>query len=207
MTFTPCSQRDLVHLMENRERLSLADFRSLLDEIADLQDSGWEMGPDPNDPSTTVLAFSIFAHETVLARITNQFALPISGNGWRVRAGIPPRDWERYFEYPTHSGTRYRVEGADWRYRVRAEGGMAKIILYPPRDNSDSFDELAHVLCVGELGEDNLADFVSGIECDPLDPSAGRPFCGLRGEFASLFKGCHYREFFVREQGRHVRPS
>ena len=197
MSFQPASQRDLVHLMENREKASTEAFSELLDEIVRLNGCGWELGPDPADITKDILAFSTLGDRANVDRIREEMDLPLTGDDWSVIIGIPPRIWDRYFEYTAANGSVYEIEGLSWRYSMIETGGRAEILLDPsPNKYPAICEELARILCVGELGEENLDDFVSAVSCANLASSEGKPLSYLREDFVRRFPACHYDTVF-----------
>jgi hypothetical protein len=98
MTIQSKSRRDLIHLMVNRESISSEGFADLLDEIVQLEGCGWELGPDPENPERTILAFSALGDQSNLGRIKEEMNIPIVCETWSITIGIPPRVWDAYFQ-------------------------------------------------------------------------------------------------------------
>lgn len=197
MSFQPASQRDLIHLMENRDKVSTEAFSQLLDEIVQLNGCGWELGPDPENPERAILAFSSLGNQTILERIREEMNLPITRNRWSVVIGIPPRIWDRYFQYTDTAGKIFEIEGSYWRYRLNNSGNTVEILLDPSPSTYPGFcEELARILCVGELGEQNIVDFVSDLSCVKLRHNESRSLSFLREDFANSFPTCHYMSIF-----------
>lgn len=189
-------RRDLIHLMENRERLSHEAFAELLNEIVPLDGNGWEMGPDPEDTQRTILSVSALGDQAKVRRIEQEFNLPIVTDHWSIIRGIPPMEWEQYFEYTDYKGKQYRIEGSIWRHAIIHGRNGADIILDPDLSFlGDLPEQLGIIICIGEIGERNIESFVSSINYDCLPVSESNPISRLRADFVKLFPNCYYNKF------------
>ena len=201
MNFQRASQRDLVHLMDNREKASTEAFSELLDDIVRLNGCGWELGPDPDDSAKAILAFSSRGNQANVDRIREEMNLPINRSDWSVIVGIPPRIWDRYFQYADANGQTYEIEGSNWRYGMIDSGGTVEVLLdSSPTKYPNICGELASILCVGELGEQNIVDFVSGVSCARLGLNESKPLSSLREDFVHRFPACHYESVFRADE-------
>lgn len=195
MSFQSASQRDLVHLMENREKVSSSAFSELLDEIVQLKGCGWELGPNPIDSNKTILAFSSLGDQANIDRISEEMDLPIVRDEWSAIVGIPPRIWDQYFQYTSTNGSRYEIAGSTWKYAFIESDSKIQILLdSSPAQYEDVCNELGKILCVGELGEENIRRFVSRIYCVALECSESKSVSFLRENFIKQFPDCHYRD-------------
>ena len=196
MVHQPLSVRDLAHLMDNRARVGSEKFGELLDEIVKLDGCGWELGPDFASPASTALAFSALCERRTIDRLEEELGLPLFGGDWSVVIGVPPRHWERYFEYVASDGQSHAIEGSKWQYNLTRENDRIAIELCVPSSLPiDLFNEVARILCVGELGELNLIEFVSRISYG-LSKTDAKPIQLLRADFVSHFPQCHYAGMF-----------
>lgn len=187
---------NLAHLMRYRDRVDGAGFADLMGKIlAVRQDIGWELGPDLLDPAIDRLSLSIpespgGAHEA--------WALPQRGEGWVIDAGIPPRDWDMFFQIDI-DGHAVAVEGGAWCWRAEVAHGRCALELgippggLPPLD-AGRLRELAGVLLRGELGEKNASRYISGLAPRflPAGEPGWQPMTALRGAFAAWFPDCEH---------------
>lgn len=153
---------NLSHLMNHREQAGDEGFSELMAKILSRwPDVGWELGPDLVDPGIDRLSLSV---DDIPELRTNP-SLPLQGNGWIIGLGIPPRDWEIYFEAKMN-GKDLKIEGGEWFWAIvdvdpepDAEVDEQVMITIAPssqfeRLSDDELGELAGIIVTGELGNE-----------------------------------------------------
>ena len=190
-------RKKLIDLMGNWKSSSESEIRCLVNEILGHDYFAWEFGPDPMDDDISVLSISLERSAGEVTQLASDLGLPIQGNGWRVQVGMPPRDWDRYFEYEGRSGISYRIEGSHWLYELIPEDNdKVRVELFPdiaiePKDG----DEISRILLIGEIGERNLAEKICNVSIGNSRKPGTKAIENLRSEFAELYPDCAYREF------------
>ncbi len=196
---------DLIHFMNKFKTLTPDNAMALMSHIlADTPIETWEIGPHPLNHDIDVLALSSDGISTVEDFIYKTVEPDVDGAGWEIVHGIPPRDWELFFEYSGANGQIFEVEGADWSWQAHWNEDGLDLTLVPDQDYPpDVFDDIARILMVGELGEKNCDKYV--ILRGRHGPSSADGFDPLptfRSVFAQTFEDCAYREFLKRPQAQ-----
>jgi hypothetical protein len=188
---------NLAHLMRYRDRVDSAGFVDLMGKIlAGRPDIGWERGPDLLDPTLDRLSLSV--PELRDGGQDAWAALPQRGEGWVVDAGIPPRDWDMFFQADI-DGHVLGIEGGAWCWRALVTNGSCTLALgippgqLPPLD-AGRLRELAGILLRGELGERNAGRFIGGLDVGflPAAETGWQPMAALRAAFAAWFPDCEH---------------
>jgi hypothetical protein len=200
--------RNLSHLMHHREQAGLEGFPELMGQIlGPWADMGWELGPDLVAPGIDRLSLSLW--DVLELRIDPPLAvqLPVNGEGWTIGLGIPPRDWEIYFE-ATMNGQDLQIEGREWFWAIadvdpspEVEAGVDNQVMITIAPSSqfetltdDELEELAGIIVTGELGEANVARLVRWIDVSPVRQRSEEwfPVESLRKKFVEKFPDCEY---------------
>ena len=191
-------KRDLIHLMKNRRKLSGDQFRDVLHKILGRSDLAWELGPDPLDEQHDVLSLSLMSNREYVCEIAVGLELPFKGENWSIQVGIPPRGWEKYFEFTASDGCKIAIEGEKWHFNIVKNNLRAKIYLSPESSFPCAyFSSIARILIVGELGEQNVEKLISDIVCVEYSPVISlKPLIKLRSDFVNLFPFCSYNSMF-----------
>lgn len=190
--------RNLAHLMKHRTQIDRTAFAELMGQILDSWPGvAWEFGPDPSAPHIDRLSLSVDEGAKVSSKRMIAAQLPLIGDGWTIALGIPPRDWEMYFE-ATLNGHELGIEGATWRWRMADAGSQIALILAAPDQLNSLTDndlgELAGIIVNGELGESNCLTHVKSIATRSMkqDAQQWHPMDQLRNTFVEKFPGCEY---------------
>lgn len=193
---------NLRHLMHHSDQISEEGFRELINKIvAPLGSIGWEFGPDPEDSKRMILSFACKANRDELALRARQLRLPIKEKKWSIVAGIPPRDWEKYFEIVRDSGRRVKVEAGTWYWHSSSKALPKVLNLAIPeglRLNDDLLREAVFIFLTGELGEGNFAKFVQLGEVSRFSgrpPSTFQSINTLRKQFVQWAPNAEYGRF------------
>ncbi len=183
---------NLVHLMTHLARLPEEGVIELMGKIlANHSGAGWEMGPHFLNPDITVLAVTGHGDQTVQARLREDIGDDVEGEAWRIVVGIPPRDWERYFELEDANGAVHPVEGDNWLWR--SDDACTKVGLYSPAPIGENvFQDAARILLIGEIGEQNLERFIRSISACSAHADGLSPLASFRGEFAAKYPHALY---------------
>ena len=191
---------DIIEFMDSLSKLSDKEIVNFISKKMAFSGHGWEIGPDLENGNTMTFSISAFGGGDFIDDLESTLELPLFGNGWSVQIGIPPRDWEKYFHYTDFRDRIHEIEGSRWRFDLINQCNQVKIILYPhPEIDPDIFDDVARILCVGELGEKNIIDFVSEIDFLEYTPDNGKPLSHLRKCFLRIFPKCYYKNFLSKE--------
>lgn len=192
---------DLSHLMNQREQAGEGFSKLMAQILSRWPDVGWELGPDLVAPDIDRLSLSV---DDMPALRTNP-SLPLQGDGWIIGLGIPPRDWEIYFEAKMN-GKDLEIEGSEWFWTMvdvdpepDAEVDEQVMITIAPSNQfekltDDELGELAGIIVTGELGESNVSRFVRWIDVSParLASEEWFPMESLRKKFVEKFPDCEY---------------
>jgi hypothetical protein len=194
--------RNLSHLMNHREQAGDEGFSELMAKIlSHWPDAGWELGPDLADPGIDRLSLSV----DDMPELRTILSLPLQGDGWVIGLGIPPRDWEIYFEAKMN-GKDLHIEGSEWFWSIvdvdpqpDADVDEQVMITIAPSSQfekltDDELGELAGIIVTGELGEWNVSRFVRWIDVSPTrrDSEEWFPMESLRKKFVEKFPDCEY---------------
>jgi hypothetical protein len=172
--------------------------------IKPLKDIGWEYGPHPDEPEHDVFSFSCGADGAQLQTLKRRLGLPIRGKNWTIGVGIPPRDWERYFEIIRDNGRHAKVEANCWSWRPGATAKRMTIDLAIPaslRLNEALLNEAIGIFLTGELGELNRATLVergSVVRFRARPPAGYLPISSLRASFVERFPKAEFAGFLGR---------
>lgn len=188
---------NLAHLMRYRDRVDSAGFVDLMGKIlAGRPDIGWELGPDLRDPTLDRLSLSV--PELLDGEQGAWTALPQRGTDWVIDAGIPPRDWDMFFQADV-DGHLLGIEGGAWCWRALVENGRCALALGIPLDQLPLLDagrlrELAGILLRGELGERNAGRILGDLDVRFLSAAetGWQPMTALRAAFAAWFPDCEH---------------
>lgn len=189
---------NLSHLMNYRKQVPEEGFSELMGKIlAQWPGAGWELGPDPAAPDIDRLSLSVSGVPALQSDPSLAAQLPLRGDGWVIGLGIPPRDWEMYFE-ATLAGRELEVEGSQWQWNMADAGAQVVLTVAPPERfgtlDDESLRELAGVIVGGELGESNVAAHVQSIGVARRAGGAQQwlPMARLRSSFVDRFPDCEY---------------
>jgi hypothetical protein len=197
---------DLSHLMNHREQAGDGFSELMAQILSRWPDAGWELGPDLVAPDIDRLSLSV---DDMPALRTNP-SLPLQGNGWMIGLGIPPRDWEIYFEAKMN-GKDLKIEGSEWFWTMvdvdaepDAEVDAQVMITIAPSNQfekltDDELAELAGIIVTGELGESNVSRFVRWIDVSSarLASEEWLPMESLRKKFVEKFPDCAYGDWLA----------
>jgi hypothetical protein len=202
---------NLSHLMKHREQAGEEGFSELMGQIlSQSPDMGWELGPDLLAPDTYRLSLSSW---DVLELCTNPLLaeqLPVKGDGWVIGLGMPPRDWEMYFE-ANMNGKDLAIEGSEWFWTIAdvepnpdADVDKQVMITIAPSSQfatltDEELEEFAGIIVTGELGELNVARFVRWIDVSTTKEGSDAwfPMDSLRKKFVEKFPDCEYGAWLV----------
>jgi hypothetical protein len=134
----------------------------------------------------------------------------LKGHGWIIGLGIPPRDWEIYFEAKMN-GKDLKIEGCEWFWAItdvdpepEAEVDEQVMITIAPSSEfehltDDELYELAGIIVTGELGESNVARFVRWIDVSSTRQGTQEwfPMVSLRKKFVEQFSDCEYASWLA----------
>jgi len=202
---------NLSHLMNHREKAGDAGFSELMAQIlSQWPDVGWELGSDPVSPDIDRLSLSVDDVPELRSNPTLAAQLPLKGEGWIIGLGIPPRDWEMYFEAEMN-GKDLKIEGSEWFWTIvdvdpepDAEVDQQMMITIAPSSQfekltDDELGELAGIIVTGELGESNVSRFVRWIDVSPTRQGSGEwfPMDSLRKRFVEKFPDCEYGDWLA----------
>lgn len=173
--------KNLSHLMNHREQAGTEGFSELMGQIlGQWSDIGWELGPDPVAPDIFRLSLSLWDVREMHMDPPLADQLPVKGEGWIIDAGIPPRDWEIYFE-ASMNGKDLNIEGSEWFWAMAdvdpdpdADANEQVMITIAPSSQfetltDDELEEIAGIIVTGELGEANVAKRVNGLTSHRLN--------------------------------------
>lgn len=200
---------NLSHLMNHREQAGAEGFAELMGKIVG-EDMGWELGPDLLSPATYRLSLSWWDVRALDMSPPLAEQLPLKGDGWIIAAGIPPRDWEMYFE-ATMNGKDLNIEGAEWWYAMAdvdpdpdASVDHQVMLTIAPSSQfagltDEELEEFANIIVTGELGDVNVATFVRWIDVSStrLASEEWFPMDSLRKKFAEKFPECEYSSWLA----------
>ncbi|MDE2422180.1 MAG: hypothetical protein KGO49_13490 [Gammaproteobacteria bacterium] len=109
--------KNLSHLMTHRKKVYTNGFVELMDRIlSGIPNVGWELGHLPNDYGVDQLSLSVINNPLFIKQVEDSISFPIKGDDWVINLGIPPRDWELFFEINTEDGQIVEVEGSEWSW-------------------------------------------------------------------------------------------
>lgn len=195
MTLEPIFD-ELAHLMRYRDRVDDTGFTELMGSIlAELDAVGWERGPDLEHPATDRLSLS--GPPELFDLALTQLSLPITGDGWIIDIGIPPRDWGMYFETMIE-GERVGIEAGTWCWTMQVHGPAVHMRIGIPGDQLPNVDtaqlsDFADVLILGEIGERNQRTHVTQVQVERIDtPATWLPMSQFRRRFAEQFPQCEH---------------
>jgi hypothetical protein len=173
---------------------------------------GWELGPDLVNPDVYRLSLSLW--DVLQLRTDPPLAeqLPVKGDGWLIDLGIPPRDWEMYFEAKMN-GKDLAIEGREWFWSIadvdvdvdpEADVDAQVMITIAPSSPFETLtdeepEEFAGMIVTGELGEANVARLVRWIDVSATrqGPEEWFPMERLRKKFMEKFPDCEYGAWLV----------
>jgi hypothetical protein len=193
---------NLSHLMNHREQAGDEGFSELMAKILSRwPEVGWELGPDLIDPGIDRLSLSV----DDMPELRTNPSLPLQGEGWMISLGIPPRDWEIYFEAKMN-GKDLNIEGSEWFWTIvdvdpepEAEVDKQVMITIAPSSQfgnltDDELAELAGIIVTGELGESNVSRLVRWIDVSSTRQGSAEwsPMESLRKKFVEKFPDCEY---------------
>lgn len=193
---------NLSHLMNHREQAGEEGFVELMGKIlSHWPDVGWELGPDLLAPNIDRLSLSMNGsiNDAPELRMNPVLAarLPVKGDGWIIGLGLPPRDWEMYFE-ATMNGQDLEIEGSEWFWSMTDAGDQGMLTIAPSiqfRHLADEeLSELAGIIVTAELGETNVSRFVTSIAVSRTRQGSEQWFSmdSLRKKFVEKFPDCGY---------------
>lgn len=189
---------NLSHLMNYREQAGEEGFVELMAAIlAPWPGIAWERGPDLSDPRIERLSLSLSGPQCAGMVDALAARLPLTGPGWVIGLGIPPRDWEMFF-VADFGGRTVQVEGSAWAWRMDDDGERVRLTIASPASfdmlADEELAELAGILASGELGESNLSAWVRVIDVSRTQPDSAQwfPMAKLRQHFAKRFPECDY---------------
>lgn len=188
----------LAHLMNHRHEAGDDGFSELMEKIlSPWPDVGWELGPDLVDPDIERLSLFLSGVLEPDAESSLAARLPLTEQGWIISLGIPPRDWDIYFE-ATMNGQDFDIEGREWFWSMADAGDQVTLTIAPPDQFGNLTDEelrdLAGIILAGELGESNVRTLVRWFDVSPTRQGAGEwlPMESLRKKFVEKFPDCEY---------------
>lgn len=189
--------RDLLSQWESYEA---DDFQAKINDILGNSSAAWEFGPDPADESTMLFSLSIVNDPDWIARVSAVLDIPFQHGNVSAVLGIPPRHWERYFEYTDQNNTVHKIDGDDWLFRMSPADDPNMVRLKILADLPDSMDwfETVSIMLTGELGEINISKHIDRID-RVTKPTDLAPLIHLRPCFAKKFPTCAYRDFILSE--------
>lgn len=192
---------NLSHLMDNRDRLSEEDFSQLFSEImSSYPYIGWELGCTPTEPFSDVLSLTVVSDEKEFKHLYDILALPINGDDWDIVAGIPPRNWDLYFQL-MNEGEYIDVEASKWYWDANWKEDSVSLVIYVPEGElhkKNILKDAVDIAIVGELGELNIAKYVDDICIEHLTNNILKnkyKMDKLKGVFAQNYNNCHYAKF------------
>jgi hypothetical protein len=200
---------NLCHLMKHVRSIPEEGFRELVSKIlVPLGSPGWELGPNPEDADHLTLSISSNGHQARLAAIAKNLNLPVKHKDWSIVAGIPPRDWHRYFEIIRDDGRRMKVDADNWFWRANRNGGSVILDIAVPQSlrlNAELLHEAVVIFLNGELGEVNFAKRVIVGIVSRFGDKPPHGYLGtneLRRHFLRWFPRAAYRRFLGNRRAR-----
>jgi len=174
---------------------------NLLEKIAqDIGAVGWEIGPDIGDPRISSLSFNAGLSEERLQAISHSISIIDPIDCWILYAGLPPKDWEIFFEIEGENGAAIPIEGSEWHCTAIEGPSRDCLALYAPPNlkvTESTLQKCAELIAIGEIGEKNCIDFFSDISVHRVDHS--HPMSGglvSLAEFAKKFATAHPESAF-----------
>ena len=182
--------RNLVHLMKHREKLSQDGFCELASKIMNAEDEGRgsEYGPD-FERREIVDAFSIAIRWSLEQKkhLDEIHGLPCEGDGWRIVAGLLPRDADQVVQW----GERKLHDASQWRFTL--DPGRGAIVVHAPGVPATKRINIAENLIVAEVGEVNAARYLKTVEIADKVTRETTAVLNSARTFADVFPDCEYR--------------
>jgi hypothetical protein len=196
--------RNISHLMNHRKKLDDDGFADLIQKIlSEYPSVGWELGPSMSDSKIDLLSLSVKDAPDFLSEFKSSSLAFESGVDWQVDIGIPPRDWELFFE-ATFEGTSINVEGGNWVWSTAQDISFDELVVAPadlisqPISETDLLD-IGKILLVGELGEVNFMQHVKNfiVLRQPTKEIRWCAMSKLRPEFVNRHPECRYSQWLI----------
>jgi hypothetical protein len=194
---------NLSHLMNHRKQVNEEAFSELMAKIlSPWPEAAWELGPDLVDPDIDRLSLSVRDVPELRTNSSLAAQLPSTGQGWIIDFGLPPRDWEIYFE-ATINGEDLEIEGSEWSWSMADAGGQVTLKIVPADQfrklGDQESNDLAGIIVTGELGESNVSKFVKSVDVSRTEQASEQwfPMESLRKKFVEKFPDCEYGAWLV----------
>jgi hypothetical protein len=178
----------LTHLLNQRGDLSTNELVDRASRIMDRHGNGrgWEYGPDFERQDIDAFAIAINWDLSEKKRLDRAHTLPREGEGWRIVAGLLPRDADQFV---TFGGA--DIEASGWGFVLEPKSGTLVVqTLDIPQGQRL---QIAENIVLAEIGEVNAARFITELKTTgELSPDA-LPFSSFARTFAESFPDCAYR--------------
>lgn len=189
--------KDVLSTWEARET---EDFCELVNDALGRPDAAWEFGPDPLDDDKMLFSISLRNDPDWTTAVSKRLGIPFQHGEVGATLGIPPRHWDRYFEYMDRDNQVREIDGETWAFRMSPadDPNMVRLSVFADLPPSVDWFDAVSIMLTGDLGERNVAERIDQVE--RIDnPQGSYPLADLRAAFARRFPGCHY--FAVLSKG------
>lgn len=186
------------NLLSHWESYETDDFCAMVNDLLGAPDAAWEYGPDPTNPDRMLFSLSIRNDAEWAAHVCNALEIPFQQEDVGAVLGIPPRQWERYFEYTDRTNTVQDIDGESWLFELSPadERDMIRLGIFADLPEAVDWFDVVSIMLIGELGETNVSARIAQIY-QLSEPQNLSPLSNLKSAFARHFPNCHFRDFLL----------
>lgn len=195
--------RDFFHIIKFLHVIDRSKLQNAMQDIfASVPDIGYEIGVFPGGENLSYIALSIPVENEWREEVGRRILAAETSPGWRVELGIPPRDWEMYFEiYDDESQEWVSIDGRQWCYKFVRSGSTNTLELCNATGEAYGqriFDDIAKILLVGEIGERNIEKHNITFKLVMCDKTY-LPLSSFAPWFAENVKSACFRDVLMRK--------
>lgn len=189
--------RELLSSWETRED---DDFCLRINDFLGVSDAAWEFGPDPRDDDRMLFSISLRNDPEWTAHVSEVLGIPFQQGDIGATVGIPPRQWDRYFECVDRNNIVQEIDGESWSFSMSPsdDQNMVRLRIFADLPETVDWFETVSVMLTGELGESNVSAGIAHVD-RAFEPDGLSAFAHLRSAFVHYFPKCHFREALLLE--------